>query len=107
MIHFNEACTTCLTASRTTAIRTIKATTASPTNGGRPNVSVEQYEKNLSASFIARLKQTGAKLIFGSTTPVPESDAAKYVKDSELPYTPWPRRSWPRKAWPGTTSGPP
>ena len=43
------------------------------------------YEKNLSL-IIARLKQTGAKLIFASTTPVPESDAAKYVKDSELPY---------------------
>jgi acyl-CoA thioesterase-1 len=43
------------------------------------------YEKNL-RQIIARLKQTGAKLIFASTTPVPESDAAKYVKDSELPY---------------------
>lgn len=58
---------------------------ASPTNGGRPNVSLEQYEKNL-RTVLARLKQTGAKLIFASTTPVPESDAAKYVKDSELPY---------------------
>jgi len=38
------------------------------------------------AKIIARLKQTGAKLIFASTTPVPESDAAKYVKDAELPY---------------------
>lgn len=58
---------------------------ASPTNGGRPNVSLEQYEKNLRL-IIVRLKQTGAKLIFASTTPVPEADAAKYVKDSELPY---------------------
>jgi len=58
---------------------------ASPTNGGRPNVSLEQYEKNLRL-IAARLKQTGAKLIFASTTPVPESAAAKYVKDSELPY---------------------
>ncbi len=33
-----------------------------------------------------RLKQTGAKLIFASTTPVPECDAGKYVKDSERPY---------------------
>jgi acyl-CoA thioesterase-1 len=38
------------------------------------------------AKIIARLKQTGAKLIFASTTPVPESDAAKYVKNFELPY---------------------
>ena len=58
---------------------------ASPTNGGHQNVPPEVYEKNL-REIIARLKQTGAKLIFASTTPVPESDAAKYVKDSELPY---------------------
>jgi acyl-CoA thioesterase-1 len=58
---------------------------ASPTNGGHPNVLPTDYERNL-RQIIARLKQTGAKLIFASTTPVPESDAAKYVKDSELPY---------------------
>ena len=58
---------------------------ASPTNGGHQNVPPAEYGKNL-RQIIARLKQTGAKLIFASTTPVPESDAAKYVKDSELPY---------------------
>lgn len=58
---------------------------ASPSNGGHPNVTPGDYEKNL-RQIIARLKQTGAKLIFASTTPVPESDAAKYVKDSEVPY---------------------
>lgn len=58
---------------------------ASPTNDGHQNVPPEVYEKNL-CQIIARLKQTGAKLIFASTTPVPESDAAKYVKDSELTY---------------------
>lgn len=58
---------------------------ASPANGGHQNVPPEVYEKNL-RQIIARLKQTGAKLIFASTTPVPESDATKYVKDSELPY---------------------
>ena len=58
---------------------------ASPTNGGHQNVPPGEYEKNL-RQIIARLKQTGGKLIFASTTPVPESDAAKYVKDSELPY---------------------
>lgn len=58
---------------------------ASPHNGGHPNVSLEEYEKNL-RRIIARLKQTGAKLIFASTTPVPDSEAQKYVKDSELPY---------------------
>jgi acyl-CoA thioesterase-1 len=58
---------------------------ASPANGGHQNVSPAEYEKNL-RKIIARLKQTGAKLIFATTTPVPESDAAKYVKDSEQPY---------------------
>lgn len=58
---------------------------ASPANGARPNVPLVQYEKNLRL-IVARLKQTGAKLIFASTTPVPEANAAKYVKDSELPY---------------------
>lgn len=58
---------------------------ASPTNGGHQNVPPAEYEKNL-RKIIARLKQTGAKLIFATTTPVPESDAAKYVKDSEKPY---------------------
>ena len=58
---------------------------ASPTNGGHQNVPPAEYEKNL-RKIIARLKQTGAKLIFATTTPVPESDAAKYVKDSEMPY---------------------
>lgn len=58
---------------------------ASPTNGGHPNVPTDQYEKNLRV-IVGRLKQTGAKLIFASTTPVPESDAAKYVKDSEISY---------------------
>jgi acyl-CoA thioesterase-1 len=54
-------------------------------------VSLETYEKNLRV-IINRLRQTGAKLVFGSTTPVPESDAAKYVKDSELPYNELARR---------------
>lgn len=58
---------------------------ATPFNGGHQNVTPAEYEQNLKA-IIARLKQTGAKLIFASTTPVPESDAGKYVKDSELPY---------------------
>lgn len=58
---------------------------ASPNNGGHPTVTPGDYENNL-RQIIARLRQTGAQLIFASTTPVPESNAAKYVKDSELPY---------------------
>jgi hypothetical protein len=58
---------------------------ATPSNGGHQNVTPAEYEQNLKA-IVARLKQTGATLIFASTTPVPECDAGKYVKDSELPY---------------------
>ena len=85
VIHFNEGLHDLSYRFSDDRDKNDKGEYASPTNGGRPNVSVEQYEKNLRL-IIARLKQTGAKLIFGSTTPVPESDAAKYVKDSELPY---------------------
>lgn len=58
---------------------------ASPANGGRPNVSVEQYEKNL-RQIIPILRKTGAKLIFATTTPIPDSKAEKYVQGSEVPY---------------------
>lgn len=58
---------------------------ATPFNGGHQNVTPAEYEQNLK-TIVERLKQTGAKLIFASTTPVPECDAGKYVKDSELPY---------------------
>ena len=85
VIHFNEGLHDLSYRFPDDRDKNDKGEYASPTNGGRPNVSVEQYEKNLRL-IVARLRQTGAKLIFGSTTPVPESDAAKYVKDSELPY---------------------
>lgn len=54
-------------------------------DGGR-QVPIEVYEKNLEA-LVARLKKTGAKLIWAGTTPVPEgkqnppreaADAARY-----------------------------
>jgi GDSL-like Lipase/Acylhydrolase family len=85
VIHFNEGLHDLSYRFPDDRDKNDKGEYASPTNGGRPNVSLEQYEKNLRL-IVARLKQTGAKLIFGSTTPVPEADAAKYVKDSELPY---------------------
>ena len=85
VIHFNEGLHDLSYRFPDDRDKNDKGEYASPTNGGRPNVSVEQYEKNLRL-IAARLKQTGAKLIFASTTPVPESAAAKYVKDSELPY---------------------
>lgn len=58
---------------------------ASPARGCKPYVSVEDYEKNLHA-IIAILRETGAKLVFGTTTPIPDSEAEKYVENSELPY---------------------
>jgi acyl-CoA thioesterase-1 len=85
VIHFNEGLHDLSYRFPDDRDKNDKGEYASPTNGGRPNVSLEQYEKNLRL-IAARLKQTGAKLIFASTTPVPESAAAKYVKDSELPY---------------------
>jgi acyl-CoA thioesterase-1 len=85
VIHFNEGLHDLSYRFPDDRDKNDKGEYASPTNGGRPNVSLVQYEKNLRL-IVARLKQTGAKLIFASTTPVPESDAAKYVKDSELPY---------------------
>ncbi|MHC4625120.1 MAG: SGNH/GDSL hydrolase family protein [Planctomycetota bacterium] len=51
---------------------------------GTQKVTVEQYEKNLQ-ELVIRLKRTGAKLVFATTTPVPEGargrvrgDAARY-----------------------------
>jgi lysophospholipase L1-like esterase len=47
-------------------------------------VPIEIYEQNL-RELSARLKQTGAKLIFATTTPVPEGSAGR-VPGSELAY---------------------
>lgn len=55
-----------------------------PVDQGKQQVSPEDYEANLT-KLVKRLKQTGARLIWCSTTPVPkgsrgriEGDAAKY-----------------------------
>ena len=85
VIHFNHGLHDLSYRFADDSDRNAKGDYASPMNGGHQNVPPEAYAKNL-REIIARLKQTGAKLIFASTTPVPESDAAKYVKDSELPY---------------------
>jgi hypothetical protein len=85
VIHFNHGLHDLSYRFADDSDKNAKGEYASPTNGGHQNVPPGEYEKNL-RQIIARLKQTGAKLIFASTTPVPESDAAKYVKDSELPY---------------------
>jgi hypothetical protein len=85
VIHFNHGLHDLSYRFADDSDKNAKGEYASPTNGGHQNVPLEVYEKNL-RQIIVRLKQTDAKLIFASTTPVPESDAAKYVKDSELPY---------------------
>ncbi|MCA9078272.1 MAG: SGNH/GDSL hydrolase family protein [Planctomycetaceae bacterium] len=48
---------------------------------GHQQVSIEQYEQNL-CKLIARLKQTDAKLIWRSTTPVPEGATGRVVGDA-------------------------
>ncbi|MCE9610163.1 MAG: SGNH/GDSL hydrolase family protein [Chthoniobacter sp.] len=45
---------------------------------------LEQYEKNL-REIVARLKKTGAKLVFATTTPVPGGSGGRVEKD-ELAY---------------------
>ncbi len=62
-----------------------KGNYASPLNNAKPNVPIDDYEKNLRL-IVARLRQTGAKLIFATTTPIPDSQAEKYVKGSETAY---------------------
>ena len=51
---------------------------------GQHQVLIAQYEKNL-RQLVARLKKTGAKLIWCSTTPVPEGSAYR-VKGDEIPF---------------------
>ncbi|MCX6854612.1 MAG: SGNH/GDSL hydrolase family protein [Verrucomicrobia bacterium] len=58
---------------------------ASPARGCKPYVSLEDYERNLH-TIIAILRKTGAKLLFATTTPIPDSLAEKYVENSEQPY---------------------
>jgi acyl-CoA thioesterase-1 len=43
-------------------------------------IPVPQYEKNL-REIVARLKKTGAKLIFATTTPVPEGTSGRVAGD--------------------------
>jgi acyl-CoA thioesterase-1 len=45
-------------------------------NTGKPQVSIEDYGANL-RQLVKRFRQTGAKLIWASTTPVPEGSRAR------------------------------
>jgi len=49
--------------------------------GSRQQVPIEQYEKNL-RQLVARLKKTGATLIWRSTTPVPPGAKGRVVGDA-------------------------
>ena len=50
------------------------------TPGSHHQVTIDEYEKNL-RSLVARLKKTGAKLIWCSTTPVPRGAQGRVVGD--------------------------
>jgi len=50
---------------------------------GRQIGSLESYQRNMRA-IVKRLKRTGAKLIFATTTPVPGGTPSR-IKDAELP----------------------
>jgi acyl-CoA thioesterase-1 len=52
--------------------------------GARPQVPLDQYEKNL-RELVSRLKKTGATLIWCSTTPVPAGSAGR-VADESVKY---------------------
>ena len=49
--------------------------------GGKPQVVIEDYEKNLH-KLVTRMKKTGAKLVWRNTTPVPPGSKGRYVGDS-------------------------
>ncbi len=51
---------------------------------GAISVPLDEYEKNLEA-LVARLEKTGAKLIFATTTVVPEGEPGRHAGD-ELKY---------------------
>ena len=50
-------------------------------NGGKVQVPIQEYEKNLER-LVIRMKKTNAKLIWRNTTPVPPGSKGRYVGDS-------------------------
>jgi len=52
---------------------------------GRPQVSLEDYEKNL-RTIVKRLKQTDAKLVWCTTTPVPKKSSPPRHNEDVLAY---------------------
>ncbi|MBM3333480.1 SGNH/GDSL hydrolase family protein [Candidatus Sumerlaeota bacterium] len=50
---------------------------------GKRQVPIDQYDKNL-RELVSRLKKTGAKLIWASTTPVPDAKLSPPRKNAEV-----------------------
>ncbi len=50
-------------------------------DSGKQNVTVEQYEKNL-RTLVARLKETGAVLVFATTTPLVHETQGRFRRDA-------------------------
>lgn len=48
---------------------------------GKQNVPIEQYEKNLN-ELVARLQETGARLIFATTTPLMRDTDRTYLREA-------------------------
>lgn len=55
-----------------------------PPDKGKQVASLAVYEANL-RTIVARLKQTGARLVFATTTPVPAGSAGR-IADDAVPY---------------------
>jgi lysophospholipase L1-like esterase len=47
---------------------------------GKISVPLEQYEKNLE-TLVERLEKTGAKLVFATTTVVPDGESGRFAGD--------------------------
>ncbi len=55
-----------------------------PPDEGFQQVPIDEYEKNLER-LVVRMKETDARLIWASTTPVPEGSVAR-IKGDAIPY---------------------
>ena len=55
---------------------------ANPPESGTQNIPLDEYERNLT-QIVLRLADTGAHLIWGSTTPVPEGSSGRIKGDAD------------------------
>ena len=81
LIHFN-----CGLGDLIHRVPGVKSFRVMPRHGGGIRATApEQYEKNLHA-LVIRLKATGAKLVWGSTTPIRHSSTNVFEKGTEISY---------------------